>query len=194
MAGRGHDLAAALPRRLPDRPGRSRRRPRRVVDRLQRLDRQLRRPQRPARNLPRPRHLPGADRRLRLRRRNGNVRRSASGRTRRTRPSAVRFRHTAPHRLQPARSQLPAPWPLAACPGTFGNTDIWSAPPAEVSTVEGRHPVAPPLSGALTRPVPPADQLTLPIALLERRPCNRQADHRLTSASLPPVSGGWSRS
>jgi hypothetical protein len=22
---------------------------------------------------------------------------------------------------------LPAPWPLAACPATFGNTDIWSA-------------------------------------------------------------------
>ena len=22
---------------------------------------------------------------------------------------------------------LPAPWPLADCPGTFGNTDIWSA-------------------------------------------------------------------
>ena len=22
---------------------------------------------------------------------------------------------------------LPAPWPLGACPGTFGNTDTWSA-------------------------------------------------------------------
>src|SRR5262249_30996052 len=28
---------------------------------------------------------------------------------------------TAGHRL------LPAPWPLADCPGTFGNTDIWSS-------------------------------------------------------------------
>jgi hypothetical protein len=22
---------------------------------------------------------------------------------------------------------LPAPWPLTACPGTFGNTDIWAS-------------------------------------------------------------------
>jgi hypothetical protein len=46
--------------------------------------------------------------------------------------------------------------------------------------VEGRHPVAPPPSGALTKPVPPADRLTPPIALLERHrsPAPRQVRAR----------------
>ena len=74
VARRRHDVAPAVPRRLPHCSVGSDRSAGELVDDLQRLDRHVGGAQRPAGDVPRPRHLPGARRRLRLRCRDGELR------------------------------------------------------------------------------------------------------------------------